>query len=61
MPVKASSEYGRRVESGPLEPASRKHVRIDRVVKGFYRARGTGIPERINDTGMPSCLDTSNL
>lgn len=43
IPVRSSSEYGRRVEN-PLEDPVRQFVRVERVMKGFYRCRGTGIP-----------------
>jgi len=47
VPVRSSSEYGRRVYL-PLEDANREHVRIDKVKKGFSRTRGTGIPTELD-------------
>ncbi|XP_072037638.1 uncharacterized protein [Amphiura filiformis] len=42
IPVLSSSAYGHRP---PLEHSSRQHARIERVMKGFYRSRGTNLPE----------------
>ncbi|XP_002739140.1 cilia- and flagella-associated protein 90-like [Saccoglossus kowalevskii] len=41
VPALSSSWYGHRPS---LETSSRAHVRIERVLKGFYRTRGTNIP-----------------
>lgn len=52
VPIRSSSEYGRRVHA-PLEDfTARTHVRIDKVMKGFFRTNGTGIPTpaTINDS-----------
>ncbi|XP_038045043.1 uncharacterized protein C5orf49-like [Patiria miniata] len=42
IPVLTSSAYGHR---SALEGPCREHVRIERVMKGFYRTRGTNLPE----------------
>ncbi|XP_071803311.1 cilia- and flagella-associated protein 90-like [Asterias amurensis] len=42
VPVLSSSAYGHRLA---LEEPCRQHVRIERVMKGFYRTRGTNLPE----------------
>ncbi|XP_033103180.1 uncharacterized protein C5orf49 homolog [Anneissia japonica] len=46
IPVLSSSAYG---HGKPLEVPSRQHARIERVVKGFYRTRGTNLPEYGSD------------
>ena len=43
VPVLSSTEYGRHVER-PLEERVTCYKRIERVHKGFYKPRGTGIP-----------------
>ena len=43
FPVLTSSQYGRRLEQ-PIEQFSRQHVQIEKVRKGFYYKRGTGLP-----------------
>ena len=63
VPVRSSTEYGRRVDrpfqasvnSTEEEVANedRGHVRIDRCMKGFYRTRGTGIPTSLDR--QPNC------
>ncbi|XP_041478083.1 uncharacterized protein C5orf49-like [Lytechinus variegatus] len=42
VPALSSSAYGHRP---PFEKTTRKHARIERVMKGFYRHRGTNLPE----------------
>ncbi|XP_022109202.1 uncharacterized protein C5orf49 homolog [Acanthaster planci] len=42
IPVLSSSAYGHRPI---LEAPCREHARIERVMKGFYRTRGTNLPE----------------
>ena len=41
VPVLSSSLYGHRP---PLEPPSRRHVRVATVKRDFYRHSGTNIP-----------------
>ncbi|XP_071812559.1 cilia- and flagella-associated protein 90-like [Apostichopus japonicus] len=41
IPVLSSSAYGHREA---LEGPCRQHARIERVMKGFYRTRGTNLP-----------------
>ncbi|KAK2162179.1 hypothetical protein LSH36_102g03004 [Paralvinella palmiformis] len=43
VPVRSSSQYGRYINK-PHETPSREYARVERVQKGFYRSRGTGIP-----------------
>ncbi|XP_071498240.1 cilia- and flagella-associated protein 90-like [Diadema antillarum] len=42
VPALTSSAYGHRP---PIEMNTRQHARIERVMKGFYRTRGTNLPE----------------
>ncbi|KAJ8024781.1 hypothetical protein HOLleu_34790 [Holothuria leucospilota] len=49
IPVLSSSAYGHRVA---LEGPSRQHARIERVMKGFYRTRGTNLPTFGTDDQM---------
>ncbi|XP_071948344.1 cilia- and flagella-associated protein 90-like [Antedon mediterranea] len=46
IPVLSSSAYGHGIS---LEVPSRQHARVERVVKGFYRTRGTNLPEYGSD------------
>ncbi|XP_060589118.1 cilia- and flagella-associated protein 90-like [Ruditapes philippinarum] len=43
VPSLSSSNYGRRLNQ-PLESFDRSHARRERVRKGFYYKRGTGLP-----------------
>ncbi|CAH1800326.1 unnamed protein product [Owenia fusiformis] len=43
IPVLSSSAYGRLVERMPLEKPSRQYARVEKLIKGFYRTRGTNL------------------
>ena len=57
VPVRSSSIYGRRVDQ-PLEMPNRKHVRTDKINKGFTRANGVGIPKS-SDAKCVGLIETS--
>ncbi|XP_014674976.1 PREDICTED: uncharacterized protein LOC106815060 [Priapulus caudatus] len=48
VPVLSSSAYGHRHDRH-LEMPGRQHVRIERVLKGFYRTRGNDLLEHAGD------------
>ncbi|XP_030840899.1 uncharacterized protein C5orf49-like [Strongylocentrotus purpuratus] len=49
VPALSSSAYGHRP---PLEKTTREHARIEHVMKGFYRHRGTNLPEYGTETDL---------